>query len=187
MHLAERALAKITQGWVFIAFLLQMLKTYYFTRDGCRTFIVHFPCQKMKTFLFVWIISEKVASNETLKVRSIVCVFLFRQSFLNPCIDNPQSILFKPLLTCLTAFALQLFIFQLSHSPCFKPSIFLIGLIILTQSFRPVSTLDWQYETVIILHLFIFLFLFQWRLFPGTWLSISALYFCNKNIVLGDC
>ena len=123
MHLAERALAKITQGWVFIAFLLQMLKTYYFTRDGCRTFIVHFPCQKMKTFLFVWIISEKVASNETLKVRSIVCVFLFRQSFLNPCIDNPQSILFKPLLTCLTAFALQLFIFQLSHSPCFKPSI----------------------------------------------------------------
>ena len=63
---------------------------------------------------------------------------ILSQSFLNP------------LLTCLTVFALQLFIFQLSHSPCFKPSIFLIGYIILTQSSQPVSTLDWQSETVII-------------------------------------
>ena len=41
----------------FIGYLLQMLKANDFNRDGCRTFIVQFPCWKMKTFLFTWNIS----------------------------------------------------------------------------------------------------------------------------------
>ena len=51
----------------FIGYLLQMLKANDFDRDGCRTFIVQFPCRKMKTFLFARIISEKNASSETLR------------------------------------------------------------------------------------------------------------------------
>ena len=43
-----------------------MLKTNDFNGDGYRTFIEQFPGQKMKTFSFVPIISEKIASNETL-------------------------------------------------------------------------------------------------------------------------
>ena len=42
-----------------------MLKTNDFNGDGYRTFIEQFPGQKMKTFSFVPIISEKIASNET--------------------------------------------------------------------------------------------------------------------------
>ena len=44
-----------------------MLKANDFDRDGCRIFIVQFPCRKMKTFLFARIISEKIASSETLR------------------------------------------------------------------------------------------------------------------------
>ena len=51
----------------FIGYLLQMLKANDFHRDGCRTFIVQFPCRKMKTFLFARIISEKNASSKTLR------------------------------------------------------------------------------------------------------------------------
>ena len=47
--------------------LLQILKANDFNRDGCITFIVQFPCRKMKTFLFARIISEKIASSETLR------------------------------------------------------------------------------------------------------------------------
>ena len=47
-----------------------MLKANDFDRDGCRTFITQFPCQKMKTFLLAQIISENIASSETLKVTS---------------------------------------------------------------------------------------------------------------------
>ena len=51
----------------FIWSLLQMLKANDFDRDGCRTFIVQFPCQKMKTFLFSRVLSGKNASSETLR------------------------------------------------------------------------------------------------------------------------
>ena len=43
--------------------MLQMLKANDFDRDGCRTFIVQFPCGKMNFFLFARIISEKNASR----------------------------------------------------------------------------------------------------------------------------
>ena len=46
----------------FLGFLLQILKANDFDRDGCRTFIVQFPCQKIKTLLFARIILEKIAS-----------------------------------------------------------------------------------------------------------------------------
>ena len=41
------------------------IEANYFNRDGYRTFIVHFPCQNMKTlFLYVQTILENIASNE---------------------------------------------------------------------------------------------------------------------------
>ena len=64
----------------FIRYLLQMLKANDFDRDGCRIFIVQFPCWKMKTFLFARIISEKIASNETLRWGIL---------YLFPCSGNP--------------------------------------------------------------------------------------------------
>ena len=64
----------------FIGYLLQMLKANDFDRDGCRTFIVQFPCRKMKTFLFARIISEKNASSETLRWGIL---------YLFPCSGNP--------------------------------------------------------------------------------------------------
>ena len=51
----------------FIGSPLQMLKANVFDRDGCRTFIVQFPCRKMKIFLFARNISEKNPSSETLR------------------------------------------------------------------------------------------------------------------------
>ena len=60
----------------FIGYLLQMLWANDFDRDGCRTFIVQFPCQKMKTFLFARII----ASSKT---------FMWRVLYLFPCSGNP--------------------------------------------------------------------------------------------------
>ena len=50
-----------------IGSLLPILKANDFNRDGCRTLIIQFPCRKMKSFLFAQIISEKIASTETLK------------------------------------------------------------------------------------------------------------------------
>ena len=70
----------------FIESLLQMLKANDFSRDGCRTFILQFPCQKMKPFLFA-IILEKTASSWTSR-QKILDLF--------PCSSNPQTIL-KPL------------------------------------------------------------------------------------------
>ena len=43
----------------FIESLLEMLKANDFNRNGCRSFIVQFPCQKMKTLLFALVITEK--------------------------------------------------------------------------------------------------------------------------------
>ena len=63
-----------------------MFKANDFDRDGCRTFIVQFPCRKMKSFLFAQIISEKNCF-QTLR-STILHLFLFS--------DNPQTIL-KPL------------------------------------------------------------------------------------------
>ena len=40
-----------------------MFKANDFDRDGGRTFIVQFPCPKMKSFLFAQIVSEKIASR----------------------------------------------------------------------------------------------------------------------------
>ena len=67
MHLAVRTPAKISQGWVFHKTMLQMLKENDFDRDGCRTFILHFPCQEMKKILFSRIILKKNASSEILR------------------------------------------------------------------------------------------------------------------------
>ena len=52
-------LQKYARVAIFIGCVLQMLKANDFNRDGCRTFIVQFPCRKMKTFLSARIISEK--------------------------------------------------------------------------------------------------------------------------------
>ena len=65
LHLAVQTLAKIAQGST--GFLLLMLKTNYFDRDGYRTFIMQILCQRMKTFLFVPNISKNIFSNETLR------------------------------------------------------------------------------------------------------------------------
>ena len=102
--------------------------------DAERTLIVQFPCRKMKTFLFDRIISEqKIASSETLRWPIL---------YLFPCSGNPWTIL-KPLhrqfflpasIPAQTIFLISFnpyinnlcsatFIFQLSHSPCFKSSI----------------------------------------------------------------
>ena len=43
-----------------------MLKANDFDTDGCRTFIVQFPCRNMKTFSFLESFRKKVTSNETL-------------------------------------------------------------------------------------------------------------------------
>ena len=51
----------------FIGSLLQMPKANDFERDECRTFIVQFPCRKMKTFLFARVIAEKASSSKTLR------------------------------------------------------------------------------------------------------------------------
>ena len=57
-----------------MGFLLQMLKTNCFDRDGYRTFIVQIPCRNKKTFLFARIISEKIVSNEYFQVINAVFV-----------------------------------------------------------------------------------------------------------------
>ena len=57
-----------------------MVKTNDFDKDGYRTFIVQSPYRKKKTFLFVQIISEKIASNETLRWDIL---------YLFPCSSNP--------------------------------------------------------------------------------------------------
>lgn len=71
LYLALQTLAKIGHGWHFLEFLLQMLKDGYRAgsadRAGYRTFIAQIPSYKTKTSLFVWNISTKIASNETLR------------------------------------------------------------------------------------------------------------------------
>ena len=64
----------------FIGSQLQMLKVNDFDREGCRTFIVQFPCRKMNSFLFAQVIVEKAASSETLRWRTL---------YLFPCLGNP--------------------------------------------------------------------------------------------------
>ena len=76
MHLAVRTLAKKKQKKT----QLQMVKTNDFDKDGYRTFIVQSPYRKKKTFLFVQIISEKIAPNETLRWDIL---------YLFPCSSNP--------------------------------------------------------------------------------------------------
>ena len=59
-----------------------MLKAIDFDRDKCRTFIMKFPCRKMKSFLFAPIISEKLLL--VLKMGNIAYFFLLRQSLDDP-------------------------------------------------------------------------------------------------------
>ena len=113
-----------------------MLKVNDFDRDGCRKNIhraVSLPKDE-KFFLFDRIISEKkIASSETLR---------WPMLYLFPCSGNPWTIL-KPLhrqfflpasIPAQIIFLISsnpyinnlcsaAFIFQLSHSPCFKSSI----------------------------------------------------------------
>ena len=49
----------------FIGYLLQMLKANDFNRDGCRTFIVQFPCRKITLFCLLKSFRKKIASSET--------------------------------------------------------------------------------------------------------------------------
>ena len=51
----------------FLEPLLQMLKANDFNRNGSRTFIVQFLCQKMKTISFLEQFPKKHASSETLR------------------------------------------------------------------------------------------------------------------------
>ena len=54
----------------FIGYLLQMLQANDFDRDECGTFIVQFPCRKMKTFLLAReSFCKKIASGEILMWR----------------------------------------------------------------------------------------------------------------------
>ena len=48
-------LQKCSRVESFIGSLLQMLKANDFDRDGCRSFIVQFPCRKMKKILFAFL------------------------------------------------------------------------------------------------------------------------------------
>ena len=74
----------------FIGSLLQMLKANDFDRDGCRTFIVQFPCRKMKTSMFSQIISKKITSSETLRGKYCICfpAQAFHRRSLNLWIDS---------------------------------------------------------------------------------------------------
>ena len=76
-----------------------MPKTNDFDRDEYRTFIVQFPCRKMKTFSFAQIVSKKIASNEASEWGILYLFFCSGHScsqLLNPCIDN-LSYLFQSL------------------------------------------------------------------------------------------
>ena len=75
-----------------------MLKANDFDRDGCRTFIVLFPCRKMKTFLFTRIIFVYYNLSYWLQSLRRQSVFL---TYFNPWINNLCS---------------ATFIFLLSHS-----------------------------------------------------------------------
>ena len=44
---ALQALAKIAQDWVFLGFLMQIVKINYFDRNGYGSFIMQIPCQKI--------------------------------------------------------------------------------------------------------------------------------------------
>ena len=43
LRLAVQTLAKVAQDWVFTVYLLLMLKTNYFDKDGYKTFIAQIP------------------------------------------------------------------------------------------------------------------------------------------------
>ena len=101
LHLAVVSVAKIIQGWVFIGFLLQMLKTKYFDRDGYRTFIVQISSRKKKTFFVSLNHLEKDFFQRDLQVRITVFVYLVLiptqtifPSCFNPWIDNLTSATF---------------------------------------------------------------------------------------------
>ena len=119
----------------FIEPLLQMLKANDFDRDGWRTFTVQFPCQKMKSFLFSRIISEKNASSKTFRwgilylfsCSGLVDPQTFAQTIFligfNPCIDNISYLLKplnkKPLLRNFYISALAFSLNQIQHKPSF--------------------------------------------------------------------
>ena len=68
-----------------------MLKANDFNRYGCRTFIVHFPCRKMKTFLFARIISQNLAFS-LLQIQhkpSFLLVLIPTQTIFSTCF-NPK-------------------------------------------------------------------------------------------------
>ena len=116
---------KISQCWVFIGSLLEMPKTNYFDRDEYRTFIVQFPCRKMKTFLFAQIVSKKIASNEASEWGILYLFFCSGHScsqLLNPSIDN-LSYLFQSLdkqsfLSKFLCFSSRILL-QTQHKPSF--------------------------------------------------------------------
>ena len=110
----------------FTGFLPQMLKSSDFDRDRCRTFIVQLPWQKMKTFLFARIISGKMWTIlylfPCLGNSQMVLKALHRQSVLLASIPT-QTIFLTCLNLLINNLCLATFVFQFSHSPCFKSSI----------------------------------------------------------------
>ena len=113
-----------------------MLKANNFDRDGCRTLIVWFTCQKMKAFLFSWIISEKIVSCKTSRW-GILHLFpcsdilgwsinfcIYNLSYRsNPCIDNIYYLLQsldKQSLRCTFYISGLIFsLLQIHHKPSF--------------------------------------------------------------------
>ena len=66
----------------FIGSLLKMFKANNFDRDRCRTFIVQFPCRKVKSFCLFESFQKKLLLD--LKVENIAFASLLRQSLDDP-------------------------------------------------------------------------------------------------------
>ena len=73
LRLAVQTVAKIAQGWVFTGFLLLMLKTNYFDKDGYKTFIAQIP--RDENFNVCANHFEKDCFQRDLKVRNFVCTY----------------------------------------------------------------------------------------------------------------
>ena len=166
-----------------------MFKANDFDRDGCRTFIVQFPCRKMKSFLFAQIISEKNCF-QTLR-STILHLFLFS--------DNPQTIL-KPLhrqsflpasITAQKIFlsyssfyvsALAFSLLQIQH----KPSSLLV--LIPTQTifptyFNPKCPRQAILDTSATFHLSVFI---PVKMSSRYMTTKFCSFLCNKSTALGD-
>ena len=103
-----------------IGSLLQMLKANDFDRDGCSTFIVQFPYQKMKAFLFARIISGKNCFQQNNRSGNPQTIFLTSCNASKDAISYLLQSLDKQSLLCnfhISALAFSLL--QNQHRPSF--------------------------------------------------------------------